>query len=112
MKHTLYVWMIVATCLMSCAEKNGDDQMTGGDGNGGPIVESAKARFRVDTVASGLNNPWGIAFLPDGRILVTERGGTIRIVKDGKLLDEEISGVPAVFASGQGGLLDIQLHPD
>jgi glucose/arabinose dehydrogenase len=53
-----------------------------------------------------------MAFLPDGRILVTERAGEIRIIKDGKLSAEKISGVPAVYAQGQGGLLDIALHPD
>jgi glucose/arabinose dehydrogenase len=78
----------------------------------GAIVQSEKQNFQVDTITNQLKNPWGIAFLPDGRILVTEREGEIRIVKDGKLLDEKIQGVPAVYAKGQGGLLDIQLHPN
>ena len=78
----------------------------------GEIVQSEKLKFQVETITDKLTNPWGIAFLPDGRILITERAGEIRIVKDGKLLDEKISGVPAVYAEGQGGLLDIQLHPD
>lgn len=53
-----------------------------------------------------------MTFLPDGRALVTEKAGEIRVIKDGKLLDEKISGVPVVRTMGQGGLLDIQLHPD
>lgn len=65
----------------------------------------------VETVATGLRNPWSLAFLPDGRMLVTEKPGRLRIVADGKLL-EPIAGVPEVFARGQGGLLDVVLDPD
>jgi aldose sugar dehydrogenase len=76
------------------------------------IDEVQNQKFSVVKITEDLKNPWGIAFLPDGRILVTERSGFIRIIKDGKLSDERISGVPKVYAQGQGGLLDIQLHPD
>jgi aldose sugar dehydrogenase len=78
----------------------------------GTVVESEKQRFGVDTITKELKNPWGIAFLPDGRILVTERAGEIRIVKDGNLLPEKVGNIPAVYANGQGGLMDIKLHPD
>jgi len=78
----------------------------------GKVIQSEKQKFGVDTITAELKNPWGIAFLPDGRILVTERAGEIRIVKDGKLLQEKIGNVPAVFGNGQGGLMDIKLHPD
>jgi len=67
--------------------------------------------FLIDTLASGLSNPWGMAFLPDGRILITERRGTIRIWDQGKL-SEPVAGVPEVAEIGQGGLLDIALHPN
>jgi aldose sugar dehydrogenase len=67
---------------------------------------------RVDTLATGLKNPWGIAFLPDKRFLITEKEGTIRIFKDGRLQNEMIQGIPPVFSRGQGGLLDIALHPN
>jgi aldose sugar dehydrogenase len=76
------------------------------------VLISAKQEFTIDTITSELKNPWGITFLSDGRVLVTERAGEIRIVKDGKLLNEKLEGVPAVFAHGQGGLLDIARHPD
>lgn len=67
---------------------------------------------RVVTVAKGLAHPWGLAFLPDGRMIVTERGGAVRLVaKDGKLAPP-LSGTPRVWASGQGGMLDVALHPD
>jgi aldose sugar dehydrogenase len=75
------------------------------------VIDSSAHRFRVETVADGLDHPWGIAKLPDGDFLVTERRGTLqRIAADGK--KTEIGGVPRVSARGQGGLLDIALHPD
>lgn len=68
--------------------------------------------FRLVTVTEGLEHPWGLAFLPDGRKLVTERPGRLRIVEaDGSLLPDPVPGAPEVVASGQGGLLDIALHP-
>lgn len=73
---------------------------------------SDQAEFRVETVASGLSHPWSIAFLPDGRQLVTERAGRLQIIHDDQLLDDPVSGVPTVAARGQGGLLGILLHPD
>ena len=69
-------------------------------------------RVRVSTLTEGLSHPWSIAFLPDGRMLVTERAGRLRIIgKDFKLDPQPIGGVPAVAAVGQGGLLDVTLHP-
>lgn len=76
-----------------------------------PLVKSEKATFRVETIATGLQNPWGLALLPDGRMLVTERPGRLRILtKDGKLSDP-VEGLPKIAAVGQGGLLDIVLSP-
>lgn len=75
-------------------------------------VKSEKANIRVEVIASGLQNPWGLTFLPDGRALVTERPGRLRIIgKDNKLSDP-VGGVPEVAAIGQGGLLDVALSPD
>src|SRR4029079_17744300 len=68
--------------------------------------------IKVETVATELSHPWGLAFLPDGRMLVTERSGTLRLVsKDGKL-SPPLSGVPKVVVAGQGGLLDVAIDPD
>ena len=68
--------------------------------------------FRVVTVSEGLEYPWGLAFLPDGRMLVSERPGRLRLVgRDGKLDPRPVAGVPAVATVGQGGLLDVALHP-
>jgi glucose/arabinose dehydrogenase len=77
----------------------------------GPVA-SEQATFELVTVVSGLEHPWGMAFLPDERILVTERAGRLRIVRDGQLDPEPIAGVPPVYASGQGGLLDVALDPE
>ena len=68
--------------------------------------------FEVVTFVEGLRNPWSMAFLPNGDMLVTERGGDLRIVRDGQLLSDPVAGVPPVRAQGQGGLQDVVLHPD
>jgi glucose/arabinose dehydrogenase len=76
-----------------------------------PTPKPIDAPIRAVTVARGLEHPWALEFLPDGRILVTERPGRLRSVsKDGKL-SEPLTGVPKVFASGQGGLLDVAVSP-
>ncbi len=67
--------------------------------------------FRVVTLVEGLEHPWSLAFLPDGRMLVTERPGRLRIIAHGKLDPKPIEGLPAVVEQGQGGLFDIVLHP-
>ena len=69
-------------------------------------------RVRVERVVGGLENPWSVAFLPGGDLLITEKRGTLRLVRNGQLVAEPIQGVPEVRASGQGGLLDVVLHPE
>lgn len=66
----------------------------------------------VETVAAGLRSPWGLSFLPDGRMLVTERPGSLRLVSPSGTVSAPVAGVPPVFARGQGGLLDVALAPD
>ena len=68
--------------------------------------------FRVETVAEGLDTPWSMAWLPDGDLLVTERPGRLRVVRDGALLTEPVAGVPEVHAVNQGGLFEVLPHPD
>lgn len=68
--------------------------------------------YRIDTVAGGLEHPWSIAFLPDGRMLVTERAGRLRIIEDGGLLEAPVRGVPEAFVRSQAGLFEVMLDPD
>jgi aldose sugar dehydrogenase len=76
------------------------------------VYSSERETFRLVIVAEGLERPWGLAFLPDGSFLITERPGRLRIVRDGHLDPEPIAGVPDVVARNQGGLLDVALHPE
>lgn len=73
---------------------------------------SEEHAFTVRSVVGGLSHPWSVAFLPDGRMLITERAGRLRIVKDGVLDPQPLAGLPPVTQHGQGGLLDVALHPD
>lgn len=76
------------------------------------IVRTEAGNVKVVEVASGLQNPWSLAFLPDGRMLVTERPGRLRLVSAQGTLSAPIEGVPAVHARGQGGLLDVAVGPN
>jgi aldose sugar dehydrogenase len=78
-----------------------------GTRGGNPSFESSAGQLEVDTIADGLVNPWALAFLPDGRMLVTERPGRMRIVTPDGKLSPPLGGVPEVWAAGQGGLLDV-----
>ena len=76
------------------------------------VIRSRQADFGVVTVVEGLETPWSMAWLPNGDMLVTERAGRLRIVRDGLLQPDPIPGIPTVRAQGQGGLLDVILHPE
>jgi glucose/arabinose dehydrogenase len=95
---------------LACNEPGNSGPRDGAD-DAGEVHESRLLDFRVETVVDGLEHPWGMAFLPGGDILVTERPGRLRVVREGSLVDAPIRGVPDVGAGGQGGLLDIALHP-
>jgi glucose/arabinose dehydrogenase len=81
-------------------------------GDGPFDLATEKARLHVTVVAKDLDHPWSLAFLPDGDLLVTERRGRLRIVRDGELDPTPIAGLPAVRAAVIGGLADVVLHPD
>ncbi len=74
-------------------------------------ITSEQHTFKIETVADRLSTPWGMAFLPDGRLLFTEKSGALRVVKNGRLRVDPIRGTPAVRDSGQGGLLEVAVHP-
>jgi glucose/arabinose dehydrogenase len=74
-------------------------------------IDTQTGPVRIETVASGLSHPWAVAFLPDGAMLVTERDGRLRLVTAAGQISLPLGGVPAVFAQGQGGLLDLAIEP-
>ena len=96
MRYSVYL-----VCILAAA----------GDAASQQIVQSEEHIFRVETFATGLGVPWGLAFLPDGRLLVTEREGQLRIIGTDGAVSPPIDGVPTVLAKGQGGLMDVALHP-
>jgi glucose/arabinose dehydrogenase len=78
----------------------------------GDVVKSEKHSFRLELVADGLDTPWGLGFLPDGRLIVSERPGRLRLITPGQPLPKPVSGLPKVWARQDGGLMDVALHPD
>ncbi len=76
------------------------------------VVRSELHAYRLETVAEGLEIPWSLAFLPDGRLLVTERAGRLRVIEHGRLHRAPVADTPAVWAQGQGGLLAVAPHPE
>ena len=79
---------------------------------GGITAAQTEPRLATKIIATGLEHPWALAFLPDGRYLVTERPGRMRVVEADGRLNAPLAGVPAVAAAGQGGLLDLVLDSD
>ena len=104
MKFEIYRSLLIILMCMSCHLSWAQDKQQ--------LVHSEKHSFRIVPLLAGLENPWSIAFLPDGRMLVTERAGRLRLVsQDFKLDPKPIDGLPEVIANGQGGLFDVVLHP-
>ena len=98
-QHLFLLWSL-ATCWPVWAQERS------------PVIASEKHAFRLVSLVTGLENPWSVAFLPDGRMLVTERAGRMRLVgPDFKLMPQAIEGLPEVVERGQGGLFDVALHP-
>lgn len=73
------------------------------------VIKSKQADFVIEKIASGLDHPWALAFLPDGRMLVTERSGSLRVIENGQM--SRVTGLPPIAAAGQGGLLDVIADP-
>jgi glucose/arabinose dehydrogenase len=105
------VALLFAALSATACERNAGPQTAAAEGQRSPTPASVPGVFRVDTMARGLDHPWAFAFLPDGRLLVTERPGRLRIVAADGAVSEPLSGVPDVWARSQGGLLDVALDP-
>ncbi len=111
MSKKLSTVAVVFLFLLSCSNGTKNDLWDLRDPENDNFITSEKLNYKIDTIASGLNSAWGLTFLPNDDLLVTEKKGEIRVIRDGKLLDTKISGVPEVFSNGQGGLFEIELHP-
>lgn len=106
MKRMPFIFLLFVALSSSCANA----APTGGLDT---VFESQdKAKFRVETYATGLQVPWGFAWMPNGDMLVTERPGRVRLIENGKLLVGPVYTVPDVEPSSESGLMDISVHPD
>lgn len=134
---TSHLWLLLAgltLTLEACGQQTADSRTTPTPpGSGGPSVETKEANtdykpaflgqtrvagvktatpYEGKVLTEALKNPWGITALPDGRLLITEREGTMRIVTPAGQVSQPITGLPAVSSSGQGGLLGVRVDPD
>jgi len=106
---------LAALSLAGCLGESGDDGDggVGGDGGDAHPDDGADVEYAVENVADGFENPWGLAFLPDDdRLLVTERPGRLSLLDPEGGSRSTVGGVPDVRAAGQGGLLDVAVHPE
>lgn len=99
---TVSLFGLMALIVTACSNNASQDDDAAND----------KLDIETTELAKGLNHPWGMAFLPDGRLLVTERSGDLRILDANNELSDAVEGVPEVFSQGQGGLLDVSIDPD
>jgi aldose sugar dehydrogenase len=103
------IWQMVAYLRTQTASLKGKPQYV--PDPDGQVITSEKQTFKLEIVGRNLETPWALAFLPDGRLLITERPGRLRIVQNGKLLPEPVKGTPKVWEKQDGGLLDVEVHP-
>lgn len=106
------IFTLIVLLTFGCAEEDGDRTAADAETVDWETKElnTQYHTIKVTKLADGLERPWAVAFLPDGRKLVTERPGRLNVVEDGQVT--EITGLPEIHAVGQGGLLDVSLHPD
>lgn len=112
MRRVLIVF-VLSVSVTALAQQRGAPSIPRAPFGDGPFTfdTAEQHKIRVVVVTKGLSHPWGFAFLPDGSILVTERAGRVRLIKDGVVDPTPIAGVPRVFAQQLSGLMDIALHP-
>lgn len=106
---------LVAASLVSCnsiGQHTDDDKHENRTIRLSEVIQSEKTTFQIDTIQTDLENPWGMTWLPDGRMLITERKGEILIFDRQVFTGRKVKGFPETYVQGQGGLMDIQLHPN
>lgn len=108
----LLLIMGISTLGKSCTPKDEDGTPNESITEIKFTTKTEKLTVKVDTLYSAFQNPWGMTWIGDGKMLVTERKGEILIFKDDKYTGQKVQGLPAVYANGQAGLLDITVHPD
>jgi glucose/arabinose dehydrogenase len=104
------IWQLVAYIRTQAATLKGKPAYV--PDPDGQLIKSEKQTFKIEVVAREIETPWGLAFLPDGRLLVTERPGRLRIIHPGKLVADTVTGTPKVWEKQDGGLLDVEVHPE
>jgi aldose sugar dehydrogenase len=109
---TTILFLAISTLGKSCTPNTEDTAPENQNIEFQFTTKTEKMNFKVDTLHTTLQNPWGMTWLGDGRMLITERKGEILIFKDDKYTGQKVQGLPAVYANGQAGLLDITVHPD
>lgn len=123
MTQTLRSFFLASSIFVlaaACAEQNDAEATAAPAGGGDPALQETLAdpapegavELVVETLAEGLVNPWSIAFLPDGTMLVTERAGRVRIIRDDALAAAPVAGTPDAYVDGQAGYFDVLPHPD
>ena len=108
----IILFMAISTLGKSCTPNTEDTSPESQNIGFQFTTKTDKMTFKVDTLYSSFQNPWGMTWLGDVRMLITERKGEILIFKDDKYTGQKVQGLPAVYANGQAGLLDITIHPD
>src|SRR4030095_2279540 len=108
MKRTILASLLLLISAVALAQRGANAL---GDGPWTYTTSERGTRIRVSVVTKGLSHPWSMAWLPNGDMLITERSGRLRILRNGVLDPTPIAGVPKVQAGGTSGLLDVALHP-
>ena len=103
--------LAIAVAMAACAQPSASRQPAAAPA-ASQAAPVASSELQVEVIASGLEHPWAVALLPDGRFLVTERPGRLRVIGTDGSVSVPLAGTPQVFAKGQGGLLDVVLDPD
>jgi len=112
MKLMRIILVVFSAWLMYSCNLGGSNGDLKADIDEDNIITAENFTYSIDTISDQLQIPWGLTFLPNNDLLVTERSGEIRVIRDDQLLDQKINGVPEVYAQGQGGLFEIKLHPN